>query len=82
MRRRSLELAISRLIRFSCSIWLLGEAGRSSLNLTHINTINPLKPKLVQIIFNNSVRTAKKTQLFTIAKINTTVQNTQLLNTS
>jgi hypothetical protein len=31
---------------------------------------NPLKPKLVQIIFKNSVRTAKKTQLFTIKKIN------------
>jgi hypothetical protein len=30
---------------------------------------NPLKPKLVQIIFKNSVRTAKKTQLFTITKI-------------
>jgi hypothetical protein len=31
--------------------------------------INPMKPKLVLIIFNNSVRTAKKTQLFTITKI-------------
>jgi hypothetical protein len=31
---------------------------------------NPLKPKLVYIIFKNSVRTAKKTQLFTITKIN------------
>jgi hypothetical protein len=31
---------------------------------------NPLKPKLVEIIFKNSVRTAKKTQLFTITKIN------------
>jgi hypothetical protein len=30
----------------------------------------PLKPKLVQIIFKNSVRTAKKTQNFTITKIN------------
>jgi hypothetical protein len=29
-----------------------------------------LKPKLVFIIFNDSVRTAKKTQLFTITKIN------------
>jgi hypothetical protein len=32
--------------------------------------INPLKPKLVLIIFKNSVRTAKKTQHFTITKIN------------
>jgi CRISPR/Cas system-associated protein Csm6 len=31
---------------------------------------NTLKPKLVQIIFNNSVRTALKTQHFTITKIN------------
>jgi hypothetical protein len=31
---------------------------------------NPLKPKLVKIIFNNSVRTAKKTQHFTITNIN------------
>jgi hypothetical protein len=29
-----------------------------------------MKPKLVQIIFKNSVRTAKKTQHFTITKIN------------
>jgi hypothetical protein len=32
--------------------------------------INPLKPKPVQTIFKNSVRTAKKTQHFTITKIN------------
>jgi hypothetical protein len=32
--------------------------------------VNPLKPKLVEIIFKNSVRTAKKTQLFTITKVN------------
>jgi hypothetical protein len=32
--------------------------------------INPLKPKLLCIIFKHSVRTAKKTQLFTITKIN------------
>jgi hypothetical protein len=32
--------------------------------------LNPLKPKLVQILFKNSVRTAKKTQHFTITKIN------------
>jgi hypothetical protein len=35
-----------------------------------MSQINPLKPKFVQIIFKNSVRTAKKTQLFTITKIN------------
>jgi hypothetical protein len=35
-----------------------------------INTINPLQPNLVYIIFKNSVRTAKKTQHFTITKIN------------
>jgi hypothetical protein len=35
-----------------------------------ICTFNPLKPKLVQIIFKNSVRTAKKTPHFTITKIN------------
>jgi hypothetical protein len=32
--------------------------------------INPLKPKLVRIIFKNSVRIAKKTQHFTITNIN------------
>jgi hypothetical protein len=32
--------------------------------------IKPLKPKHVEIIFNNSVRTAKKTQHFAITKIN------------
>jgi hypothetical protein len=32
--------------------------------------INALKPKLVWIIFKNSVRTAKKTLHFTITKIN------------
>jgi hypothetical protein len=38
--------------------------------LSHDQRFNPLKPKLVFIICNNSVRTAKKTQLFTITKIN------------
>jgi hypothetical protein len=33
------------------------------------NNTNPLKPKLVEVIFKNSVRTSKKTQLFTITKI-------------
>jgi hypothetical protein len=32
--------------------------------------INPLKPKLVEIIFKNTVRTAKKTQHFTIKNFN------------
>jgi hypothetical protein len=32
--------------------------------------VNPLKPKLVEIVFKNSVRTAKKTLHFTITKIN------------
>jgi hypothetical protein len=35
-----------------------------------IMCIIPLKSKLVQIIFKNSVPTAKKTQHFTITKIN------------
>jgi hypothetical protein len=30
---------------------------------------NPLKLKLVYVLFNNSVRTAKKTQHFTVTKI-------------
>jgi hypothetical protein len=30
---------------------------------------NPLKPKLIQIIYKDSVRTTKKTQFFTITKI-------------
>jgi hypothetical protein len=33
-------------------------------------TSNLLEPKLVQIIFKNSARTSKKTQHFTITKIN------------
>jgi hypothetical protein len=33
-------------------------------------TINSLKLKLVYAVFKNSVRTAKKTQHFTITKIN------------
>jgi hypothetical protein len=32
--------------------------------------VNPLKPKLVEIIYKNSVRTSKKTRHFTITKIN------------
>jgi len=31
---------------------------------------NPLEPALIQIIFTNSVRTSKKTQHFTVTKIN------------
>jgi hypothetical protein len=41
------------------------EKGRDGLNW-----VNILKPKLVYIIFKNSVRTAKKTQHFTITKVN------------
>jgi hypothetical protein len=32
--------------------------------------VKSLRPKLVEIIFTNSYRTAKKTQHFTITKIN------------
>jgi hypothetical protein len=32
--------------------------------------IDPLKPKLVTVVFNNSVRTSKRTTHFTITKIN------------
>jgi hypothetical protein len=42
---------------------------RRQLSMYHY-CINPLKLKLVQIIFKNSVRTAKKTLHFTITKIN------------
>jgi hypothetical protein len=35
-----------------------------------VKDINPLKPKSIDIIFKTSTRTAKKTQLFTISKIN------------
>jgi hypothetical protein len=35
-----------------------------------MDKLNPLKPKLIQMIFKNSVRTTKKTQHFTITKIN------------
>jgi hypothetical protein len=34
-----------------------------------LNTVNPLNPKLAEIIFKNSVRTAKKTQHFSITKV-------------
>jgi hypothetical protein len=36
----------------------------------HNIVTNPLKPKLIQIIYQNSFRTAKKTPHFTITKIN------------
>jgi hypothetical protein len=32
--------------------------------------VNPLKPKLVYILFKNAVRTSKRTLHFTITKIN------------
>jgi hypothetical protein len=38
--------------------------------LSGIVCINPLNLKLIQMIFKNSARTAKKRQLFTITKIN------------
>jgi hypothetical protein len=41
--------------------------------------INPLKPKLVQIIFKDSVRTVKKTHLFTITKINCLMLFTEII---
>jgi hypothetical protein len=34
------------------------------------DALNPLKQKLVSILFKNFVRTSKKTQYFTIANIN------------
>jgi hypothetical protein len=34
-----------------------------------LEIFNPLKPKLVQIIFKDSVRTSKRTQQFTITRI-------------
>jgi hypothetical protein len=48
------------------------KVGRSVLSRTSCSqcSFNPLKPKLVQIIFKNLVRTAKETQHFTITKIN------------
>jgi hypothetical protein len=42
----------------------------SLLPNSYLLTINPLKPKLVEIIFKNSVRTAMKTPHFTITEIN------------
>jgi hypothetical protein len=43
----------------------------SSLHWTGLYCdINPLEPQLFQIIFKKSVRTAKKTPHFTVAKIN------------
>jgi hypothetical protein len=35
-----------------------------------VSVFNPLKPKLVYILFKNSVRTSKRTPHFTITKIN------------
>jgi hypothetical protein len=39
-------------------------------NPAQIRYVNPLKPKLVQIILNNSARTSKTTPPFTITTIN------------
>jgi hypothetical protein len=42
-----------------------------SSQFTSLNVhINPLKPKLVKIVFKDSVRTAKKTPHLTVTKIN------------
>jgi hypothetical protein len=43
---------------------------RQSKEKLHMFQGKTLKPKLVWITFKNSARTAKKTQLFTITKIN------------
>jgi hypothetical protein len=48
-------------------------------NFQQNRLLNPLKPKLVWITLNSSVRTAKKTQLFTITKINWLMQSYLLL---
>jgi hypothetical protein len=48
---------------------ILNELGRMWKE-TVVPCFNHLKPKLINIIFNNSVRTAKKTERFTITKIN------------
>jgi hypothetical protein len=39
-------------------------------NPAQMRYVNPLKPKLVQIILNNSARTSKTTPPFTITKTN------------
>jgi hypothetical protein len=41
-----------------------------NIHVKQIIQLPPLKPVLDQILFKNSVRTAKKTQHFTITKIN------------
>jgi hypothetical protein len=42
----------------------------TSLSNTGFILVSPLRLKLVQIIFKNSVRTSKRTPHFTITKIN------------
>jgi hypothetical protein len=52
---------------------IIKAGGKNIVSMPHLNSLhftNPLKPKLIQITFNNSVRTAKKTQHFTITNIN------------
>jgi hypothetical protein len=51
-------------------MWLIFIFGYYTLRSHQSSVLNPLKPKLVKIIFKNSVRTANKTQHFTITKIN------------
>jgi hypothetical protein len=62
--------------------WPRSELGTSEIQVTviaseltflilkRIQVFNPLKPKLIWIIFKNPICTAKKTQHFTISKIN------------
>jgi hypothetical protein len=48
-------------------------AGNGIISVTatlNFRALLPLKPKLVQIIINNSARSSKKTPHFTITKIN------------
>jgi hypothetical protein len=46
-----------------CGSWVLG-------NIFHAATLTVWSPKLIYIMFKNSVRTAKKTSHFTITQIN------------
>jgi ribosome biogenesis protein Nip4 len=44
--------------------------GDNRKDLVLLRSLNAYKPELVQIVFNNSDRTAEKTQRFTITNIN------------
>jgi hypothetical protein len=53
------------------SVSLISHLYLTSVSADRLNAcLIPLRPKLVHVIFKNSVRTAKKTQHFTITKIN------------